>query len=83
MKTGVTGFGVALLAPIAVLYAVFLLAPIGNFLATSLLTYDAFALYKPVLTGANFSRLIFDPYYRAIILLTMKIALLSTVFSLI
>jgi putative spermidine/putrescine transport system permease protein len=83
MKTGVTGFGAALLAPIAVLYAVFLLAPIGNFLATSLLTYDAFALYKPVLTGANFSRLIFDPYYRAIILLTMKIALLSTVFSLI
>jgi len=76
-------FGAALLAPIAVLYALFLLAPISNFLATSLFTYDAFALYKPVLTATNFSRLIFDPYYRAIILLTMKIALLSAVFSLI
>ena len=39
-------FGAALLAPIAVLYAVFLLAPISNFLATSLFTYDAFAFVQ-------------------------------------
>ncbi len=79
-RTGRFAFG--LMAPISGLYLVFLLAPISFFLAMSVLKYDAIELYKPVLTGENFGRLILDPYYRAIILLTLKIAGLTTLFSL-
>src|SRR5690242_7892027 len=60
-------FGAALLTPIGLLYLVFLIAPISFFLAMSVFKYDAFNLYKPELTGANFGRLAFDPYYRAIV----------------
>jgi ABC-type spermidine/putrescine transport system permease subunit I len=48
----------------------------------SVFKYDAFNLYKPQLTGANFGRLAFDPYYRAIVVLTLEIAALTTIFSL-
>lgn len=75
-------FGMALLAPITLLYAAFLLAPFSLFLAVSVFKYDAFEMYVPDLTGANFARLIFDAHYRAIILLTLKVALLTTLFSL-
>jgi ABC-type spermidine/putrescine transport system permease subunit I len=80
---GETGrrFGAALLTPIGLLYLVFLIAPISFFLAMSVFKYDAFTLYKPELTGANFGRLAFDPYYRAIVVLTLKIAALTTTFS--
>lgn len=78
-----TRFGIALLSPITVLYIVVLLAPISFFLAISLFKYDAFTLYKPEITGANFSRLLFDAHYRAIILLTLKIAFLTAIFSLV
>ena len=44
--------------------------------------YDVFALYLPRLTGENFTRLIVDSYYRNIILLTLKLAALTTLFSL-
>ena len=63
-------FAGALLAPITLLYAVCLIAPISFFLAVSVFRYDPFAMYVPDLTGANFSRLVFDPYYRGIIVLT-------------
>ena len=75
-------FGTALLAPITLLYAGFLIVPISFFLAVSVFKYDPFAMYVPDLTGANFARLGFDPYYRGIILLTFRIALLTTIFSL-
>jgi ABC-type spermidine/putrescine transport system permease subunit I len=75
-------FATALLAPITLLYGAFLIVPISFFLAVSVFKYDPFAMYVPDLTGANFARLIFDPYYRGIILLTFRIALLTTVFSL-
>jgi ABC-type spermidine/putrescine transport system permease subunit I len=75
-------FGAAVLTPIALLYLVFLIAPISFFLAMSVFKYDAFNLYKPQLTGANFGRLAFDPYYRAIVVLTLEIAALTTIFSL-
>ena len=75
-------FAGALLAPITLLYAVCLIAPISFFLAVSVFRYDPFAMYVPDLTGANFGRLVFDPYYRGIIVLTLRIALLTTIFSL-
>lgn len=75
-------FGAALAAPITLLYAAFLILPLGFFLAVGVLKYDAFALYLPHLTAENFHRLISDSYYRAIILLTLKLAALTTLVSL-
>jgi ABC-type spermidine/putrescine transport system permease subunit I len=75
-------FGTALAAPIALLYAAFLILPLGFFLAMGVFKYDAFALYLPHLTGENFQRLVSDAYYRAIIVLTLKLAALTTLFSL-
>src|SRR5512146_245528 len=75
-------FGALLLTPISLFYAVFLLAPISFFLVMSVFKYDAFALYKPVLTGHNFARLLFDSYYRGIVGLTLEVAALTTIFSL-
>lgn len=75
-------FGAALAAPITLLYAAFLVLPLGFFLVTSVFKYDAFALYLPRLTGENFQRLVADSYYRSIIVLTLKLAALTTLFSL-
>jgi ABC-type spermidine/putrescine transport system permease subunit I len=75
-------FGTALAAPIALVYAAFLILPLGLFLVTGLFKYDAFALYLPKLTGENFLRLVTDSYYRDIIFLTLKLAALTTLFSL-
>jgi ABC-type spermidine/putrescine transport system permease subunit I len=72
------GFGVLLLSPITLFYLVFLIAPIGFFLGISVLKYDAFALYKPIVTGENYSRLIFDSFYRGILRLTLEIAAATT-----
>jgi putative spermidine/putrescine transport system permease protein len=82
MKPAGRGFGNALLAPIAVFYGVFLVAPVCFFLMMGVFRYDAFALYKPELTGENFARLLLDPHYRGIIFLTLKVAALTTLFSL-
>ncbi len=75
-------FGALLLSPIGLVYAVFLLMPISLFLVLGVFKYDAFMLYKPEFTGANFSRLVFDPYYRGIVILTLKVAALTTLLSL-
>lgn len=75
-------FTAVLLTPIGITYTVFLVAPLSFFLMMSVFKYDAFALYKPELTGANFARLLFDTYYRGMILLTLRIAALTTIFSL-
>jgi len=75
-------FGTALAVPITFLYATFLILPLGFFLAVGFFKYDAFALYLPRVTAENFYRLVSDSYYRAIILLTLKLAALTTLFSL-
>lgn len=75
-------FGTALAVPIVLIYAAFLVLPLGFFLATGVFKYDAFALYVAKLTGENFRRLVLDPYYRAIIGQTLKLAGLTTLFSL-
>ncbi|VTU34612.1 ABC transporter permease [Variovorax sp. PBL-E5] len=75
-------FGVVLAVPLTVLYLVFLVLPLGFFLAMGVFRYDAFALYIPHPTAENFLRLIADPYYRAIIVLTLKLAALTTLCSL-
>ena len=72
-------FGLVLGTPITLLYVAFLVLPLSFFLVMGVLRYDAFALYLPRLTGENFLRLVSDPYYRAIILLTLKLAGLTTV----
>ncbi len=82
MTRGERVFPTLMLAPISILYLLFLLAPISFFLAMSMFRYDAFDLYVPTLTGENFERLVADTYYRNIILRTLKIAFLTAVFSL-
>lgn len=80
--SGERAFGRVLIAPIGILYVLFLLAPLSFFLAMSLFRYDAFELYVPTLTSENFERLVADSYYRTIILRTLKIAVLTAVISL-
>jgi ABC-type spermidine/putrescine transport system permease subunit I len=75
-------FGKLLLAPIALLYTLGLLAPISFFLVMSVFRYAPLELYIPTVTGENFARLLGEPYHRAIILRTLRIALLTTVGSL-
>lgn len=75
-------FARVLLAPITILYLLFLLAPLTFFLAMSLFRYDAFELYIPTVTDENFVRVLTDGYYREIILRTLRIALLTAVICL-
>lgn len=75
-------FGIGLMTPIGLLYLLFLILPIGFFLAMGLFKYDVYGLYKPELTAENFTRLVVDSYYQDIVLLTLKLAGLTTVFSL-
>ncbi|MGQ0663388.1 MAG: ABC transporter permease [Pseudomonadota bacterium] len=82
MTASANRFGQALLAPIAVLYVLFLLLPISFFLVMSVFEYSAFELYVPAVTGENYRRVLFDSYYQDIIGQTMRIAALTTVFCL-
>jgi putative spermidine/putrescine transport system permease protein len=70
--------GRLLLAPMALLYLVALVAPISFFLVMSVFRYSALELWVPTVTGENFVRLLGDSYYRAIIVRTLRIALLTT-----
>ncbi len=83
MTAGERAFPALLLGPITLLYLLFLFAPISFFLAMSVFRYDAFELYVPAVTFDNFGRLVQDAYYRDIIWRTLRIALLTTIFSLI
>ena len=67
------------LAPIALLYLIALIAPISFFLVMSVFRYSALELWVPTVTGENFARLLGDAYHRAIIVRTLKIALLTTI----
>jgi len=75
-------FGALSAMPIGTLYVAFLVAPLAFFLVISVFKYDVYALYRSELTGENFRRIVVDPYYRAIIILTLKLAALTTFFSL-
>jgi putative spermidine/putrescine transport system permease protein len=66
------------LAPIAAIYLIALVVPIGFFLVMSVFRYSALDLWVPTVTGENFARLLGEPYHRAIIVRTLKIALLTT-----
>ncbi|WP_210495254.1 ABC transporter permease [Microvirga antarctica] len=76
-------FAAALLAPVSILYLVFLIVPIGYFLAVSFLKYSPERLYLPELTTDNYRRLLSDGYYRQIIYDTFRISAIVTLFSLI
>lgn len=82
MTAGDRVFPTVLLSPITLIYLLFLLAPISFFLAMSVFRYDAFELYIPTVTSENFVRLVSDGYYREIIYRTLKIAFLTSLFSL-
>ncbi len=68
-----------MLAPIAAVYLIALIAPISFFLVMSVFRYSALDLWVPTVTAENFARLLGEPYHRAIIVRTLKIALLTTV----
>ncbi|EAQ02158.1 ABC transporter permease protein [Pseudooceanicola batsensis HTCC2597] len=82
MNTSGRLFSTFLFSPIGIVYLLFLLAPIGFFLSMSLFRYDAFELYVPALTTENFERVLTDGYYQEIIFRTLKIAFLTSLFSL-
>lgn len=71
--------GALLLTPGALLYALVLFAPVSLFLLMGFFQYDPIDLYKPVPTLANVGRIVLDPFYRGIILLTLKLAAVTTV----
>jgi putative spermidine/putrescine transport system permease protein len=75
-------FGLAMATPLGLVYLAFLIVPLAFFLAMGVFKYDAFKLYRPDVTAANFTRLVFDPYYRGIVLLTLKLAALTTLWAL-
>lgn len=75
-------FLVAFMAPGTLLYVLFLVAPTMFFLAMGVMRYDAIDLYRPQLTLTNFSRVVLDPFYRDVVLLTLKIAALTTILTL-
>ncbi|HXJ84200.1 MAG TPA: ABC transporter permease [Candidatus Methylomirabilis sp.] len=79
MPEGSARAGRLLLAPIAFLYLIALLAPIGFFLVMSVFRYSALDLWVPTVTGENFARVLGESYHRAIILRTLKIAFFTTV----
>jgi ABC-type spermidine/putrescine transport system permease subunit I len=76
-------FAAVMLAPIAMTYLFFLIAPIGFFLAVSLFKYSPEKLYIPELTGENYGRLVFDPYYQRIIFDTFRVASIVTLVTLV
>lgn len=80
--TAGTGFARTLFAPIVFLYGVCLLAPISFFLIMGVFKYSALELYVPTVTAENFVRLFSEPYYRTVILTTIRIAALTALFSL-
>ena len=75
-------FAIALLSPIALIYLVFLLAPVGYFLAVSLFKYAPAQLYTTTLTTENYARLLFDGYYRGIVFTTFRISAIVTIATL-
>jgi putative spermidine/putrescine transport system permease protein len=82
MRDGSARFAAVLATPIVLAYAVFLILPLAFFLVMGVFRYDAFALYLPRLTGENFHRLLADAHYRSIIVLTLRLAALTTLFAL-
>jgi len=75
-------FAATLLSPIGMLYGMFLVAPISFFLLVSFFRYSPQQLYLPTLTLDNYTRLLFDPYYRGIIATTFRIAAVVTLATL-
>jgi ABC-type spermidine/putrescine transport system permease subunit I len=76
-------FAAGLLAPIGLLYLFFLIVPISYFLAVSFMKYSPQQLYTATPTLENYTRLLFDSYYRSIILNTFRIAGIVTVITLV
>ncbi|WP_164854900.1 ABC transporter permease [Devosia sp. 1566] len=71
-------FMAALLTPVTLLYVVFLIAPIGFFLALSFMTYSPMQMFAMPLTLDNYGRLLLDDHYRSIIYSTLRVSLTVT-----
>jgi len=82
MLAGSRGFAVLLFGPIGVVYIFFLLLPLSYFLALSVFEYSHLEMYIPTFTLENYARLVGEPYYQAMLLRTLRVALLTTVFCL-
>ena len=68
--------------PIGVLYVVFLLAPISYFLLLSVFKYSPMEMFIPGFTLENYDRFLGDSYYQGVLLTTFRIALITTLCSL-
>lgn len=74
-------FMTALLSPISLLYVVFLIAPIGYFLALSFMTYSPMEMFSMPPTLDNYGRLLLDDHYRGVIYDTLRVSLVVTVLT--
>jgi putative spermidine/putrescine transport system permease protein len=81
-RSGERWFGRLLLAPITTLYVLFLLVPISFFLVLGVFRFSPLEMWEPTLTTENFRRLLFDGFYQAILLRTLRIAATVTLLSL-
>ena len=68
----------ALALPAVVIVAFFLLAPLALILRYSLDKYDPTQLMLGVVTAENYIKLFGDPFYQNVLLVTARIALIST-----
>lgn len=75
------GLAALTLAPICLLYLLFLVAPISHFLAVSFLKYSPQQLYLATPTLENYGRIALDPFYRTIIFDTFRISATVTVIT--
>jgi putative spermidine/putrescine transport system permease protein len=76
-----SGLAMFTLAPIGLLYVLFLITPISFFLTVSFFQYSPRELYTATPTLANYERLLLDPFYVGIILNTLRISAVVTIIS--
>lgn len=81
-RSGETRLRAVALAPISLLYLLFLLLPLTFFLAISFFRYSPMEMYIPDFTLANYTRFLFDSYYERVLLTTLRIAAITTVICL-
>jgi len=71
-----------LLLPVLTLLLMFFLVPMCNMARIAFLKYDPIRLYMPIFTTGNFAKFFGDYYYWGMLLNSLKIGVLTSLFSL-
>nr|MDO8135863.1 ABC transporter permease [Candidatus Njordarchaeum guaymaensis] len=70
-------------APVIIFLAIFFMVPLLYMAQYSVYRYDPLMIAIPDLTLENYAKVLFDPYYAGVLLRTFRIALLTTILSLV